>query len=167
MCCWVMSVSFLARSLSLGVGFDVLFFVAPLVALATLLPISVGGIGIREAGYALLLAPYGVSAGDAVALGLLQYGTFLVVAGLGGVILIAEWGWGRGASRMSASAARALDTEYDFPTADEGPGDSTLLPDAVSAERGVDPRGGLQAMSEERAQRSAREVTLDDRGSAV
>jgi len=165
--CWVMSVSFLARALSLGVGFDVLFFVAPLVALGTLLPISVGGIGIREAGYALLLAPYGVSAGDAVALGLLQYGTFLVVAVLGGVILIVEWGLGRRVLRTPASDERALDAEHDFPTAHEGPPDSTLLPDTVSAKRGVDPRGGLQRMGQECAQRPTREVTLDDRGSAV
>jgi hypothetical protein len=55
-----------------------------------MLPISIGGIGVREAGYALLLGPYGVSPGEAVALGLLQYGGYLVVAAIGGVLLVVE-----------------------------------------------------------------------------
>jgi uncharacterized membrane protein YbhN (UPF0104 family) len=87
---WVVSVWMLARALGLAVGLPVVAFAAPLVALASMLPISIGGIGVREAGYALLLGPYGVSPGEAVALGLLQYGGYLVVAAIGGALLVLE-----------------------------------------------------------------------------
>lgn len=84
------SVAVLASALGLEAPFDVVAATAPLVAVAAFLPITIGGIGVREAGYALLLAPVGVGAGGAIALGLAQYACFLVVAALGGAILIAR-----------------------------------------------------------------------------
>lgn len=84
---WITSVFAFARALELNVEFFVVAFAAPIVTVATLVPISVGGIGIREAGYALLLAPYGVTAGEAVALGLLQYSSFLLVASIAWILL--------------------------------------------------------------------------------
>ena len=89
---WVMNVWLLAQALGIGVEPQVVMFAAPLVAIAALLPITLGGIGVREAGYALLLAPHGVEPGQAVALGLLQYCTYLVVAAIGGLLLVAERG---------------------------------------------------------------------------
>ena len=57
----------------------------PLVSLLTLLPVSVNGMGLREAGTVLLLAPLGVGRAEAVALSLLTFAvlTAASLAGLG------------------------------------------------------------------------------------
>jgi hypothetical protein len=57
----------------------VLAFV-PAVAMAQVLPISVGGFGLREGLLALLLHPLGAETGQAVAVGLLWYGMMLIVS---------------------------------------------------------------------------------------
>ncbi|MCA9583074.1 MAG: flippase-like domain-containing protein, partial [Myxococcales bacterium] len=54
------------------------------VTIATLLPITIGGAGVREMGYVLLLGPHGVSQDSAIALGILQYSAFVGIALLGG-----------------------------------------------------------------------------------
>jgi len=87
---WIASVWVFAQALGINVAIGVIAFAAPLVTLATLLPISIGGIGLREAGYALLLAPYGVASSEAVALGLVQYTSFLLVAGLCWMLLLTK-----------------------------------------------------------------------------
>jgi len=50
--------------------------------LATMLPISVSGLGLREGAALLLLAPYGVSGEHAVALSLLVFGVTVLLPGL-------------------------------------------------------------------------------------
>ncbi len=80
---WVWSVHWLAQSLGLEVPLRALLYAAPLVTVATLLPITVGGIGIREIGYTAFLAPWGVAAADAVSLGIAQYASFLVLGLIG------------------------------------------------------------------------------------
>jgi hypothetical protein len=55
----------------------------PAVAMVQVLPISVGGLGVREGMLALLLHPLGVPTGQAVALGLLWYAMTLVVSVVG------------------------------------------------------------------------------------
>jgi uncharacterized membrane protein YbhN (UPF0104 family) len=57
----------------------VLAFV-PAVATAQVVPISLGGLGVREGMLALLLHPLGVTTGHAVAVGLLWYAMLLVVS---------------------------------------------------------------------------------------
>jgi uncharacterized membrane protein YbhN (UPF0104 family) len=56
----------------------------PLVTLLTLLPVSVNGMGLREAGTVLLLAPLGVAEADAVTLSFLTFAVY-TAASLGGV----------------------------------------------------------------------------------
>ena len=56
----------------------------PLVSLLTLLPVSVNGMGLREAGTVLLLAPLGVGRAEAVALSLLTFAV-LTAASLTGL----------------------------------------------------------------------------------
>jgi glycosyltransferase 2 family protein len=55
----------------------------PAVAMAQTVPISLGGLGIREGALVLFLHPLGVSTGRAVAIGLLVYGLNLAVSLLG------------------------------------------------------------------------------------
>lgn len=52
----------------------------PAVAIIQVLPLSIGGLGIREGAFALFLGPLGVSNGRAIALGLLVYGITLIVS---------------------------------------------------------------------------------------
>jgi uncharacterized membrane protein YbhN (UPF0104 family) len=73
-----------SESLGLSVPLLYLGVLVPLVSLLTMLPISVNGMGLRETGTALLLAPLGVSVADAVTLSLLTFG-LVVAASLSGV----------------------------------------------------------------------------------
>jgi len=72
-----------AHALGLDLGWSAMMAFIPVVAIAQVLPLSVNGLGLREGVLVLLLAPLGVSTGEAVALGLLLYGMNLVVSLLG------------------------------------------------------------------------------------
>ncbi|MEN3315387.1 MAG: glycosyltransferase 2 family protein [Acidimicrobiaceae bacterium] len=72
-----------SRALGISVGWLPLLAFIPVVAIAQVLPISVGGLGLREGALVLLLGPLGVGAAKATALGLLLYGINLVVSLLG------------------------------------------------------------------------------------
>jgi glycosyltransferase 2 family protein len=72
-----------AHALGLDLGWSAMMAFVPVVAIAQVLPLSVNGLGLREGVLVVLLAPLGVTAGQAVALGLLLYGMNLVVSLLG------------------------------------------------------------------------------------
>lgn len=61
---------------------------APLVALLALLPISLNGMGLREAGTVILLAPLGVGVGEAVALAMLTFAVYTAASLCGGAVLL-------------------------------------------------------------------------------
>lgn len=73
-----------ALGLSVPLGFVAIYH--PLVVLATAVPITVGGFGLREAAYAYLLPHAGIAADDAVALALLWWATGALAGLLGGVV---------------------------------------------------------------------------------
>jgi hypothetical protein len=60
----------------------------PLVSILTLLPISLNGMGLREGGTVLLLAPLGVSDASAVTLSLLIFAVYSAASLLGGVVYL-------------------------------------------------------------------------------
>lgn len=64
------------------------FVVIPVVYLATVIPISLGGLGVREGTLVWLLTKLGVAAGDAVLLAFLVYLNRVVVSMIGGC---AQW----------------------------------------------------------------------------
>ena len=72
-----------AHALGLNVGWSAAMAFVPIVAIAQVLPLSVSGLGLREGALVILLAPLGVAAAQAVALGLLLYCMNLVVSLLG------------------------------------------------------------------------------------
>jgi uncharacterized membrane protein YbhN (UPF0104 family) len=78
----------LARAIGLELPASVWMFAWPLAKLVALVPVSLGGIGVREVALAALLAPFGVEATLAVAQSL-AWEAVLVIAGLlsGGVAL--------------------------------------------------------------------------------
>jgi len=62
----------------------------PLVVLATALPVSLGGFGVREGGYVLLLGRIGVPASQAVVLSLLWFAVTAVAGLLGGLVFVTD-----------------------------------------------------------------------------
>lgn len=77
-------------ALALGLGLDItlaaVIWVRSLVAVLTMLPVSFAGLGVREAGFILLLVPYGVEPAGALALSLSVFGLAILMATIGGLI---------------------------------------------------------------------------------
>jgi uncharacterized membrane protein YbhN (UPF0104 family) len=84
------SVALVARGLGVALPLSVWFAVVPLVALAMVLPISIGGVGVREGGLAFLLAPAGVTPERAVAIGLLWFLTTIGGGLIGGLLFLLD-----------------------------------------------------------------------------
>jgi uncharacterized membrane protein YbhN (UPF0104 family) len=76
----VLTVWFAAKTLNVDVPTAAIVAFVPAVAMAQVVPISVGGFGVREGMLTLFLTPLGVSTGRAVGIGLLWYFIMLVVS---------------------------------------------------------------------------------------
>lgn len=80
----VVSAAFtLGRALGLNVGPTAMLAFIPIVAIVQVIPVTVGGLGVREGVLAVFLHPLGVATADAVALGLLFYAVNLIASLLG------------------------------------------------------------------------------------
>lgn len=77
----------IAKELAVDVPLGYLFAVVPLINIASAMPISVNGLGIRETGYIFLLAPLGVSNEVAVAFGAIWILVVTLVSSLGGALV--------------------------------------------------------------------------------
>jgi uncharacterized membrane protein YbhN (UPF0104 family) len=78
----------LGRVCGIDIPVYVWLFVWPLAKISGLLPVSQGGIGVREAAQAALFAPFGVSAVLAVAVGLIFEAVIITGGLLGGLVAI-------------------------------------------------------------------------------
>jgi uncharacterized membrane protein YbhN (UPF0104 family)/lauroyl/myristoyl acyltransferase len=85
----------LAMALHLDVAALVLGWVRSLIQIATMLPVSVAGIGVRDGGLIVLLEPYGVASGEALALSFLLLSRILLLAMVGAVLEAAGAAWPR------------------------------------------------------------------------
>src|SRR5581483_6024198 len=74
---------FAARAIDIDVGPTALLAFVPVVAIIQVLPVSVGGLGVREGAFVLFLQPLGVPAAQAIALGLAMYALHLIPSLLG------------------------------------------------------------------------------------
>ncbi|MCE9631582.1 MAG: flippase-like domain-containing protein [Planctomycetia bacterium] len=84
------AVAFSGRALGVDQPLSLWFSVVPLVALAMVLPISIGGFGVRENAMSYLLAEQGVPGAQGVAIALL-WGLSTVLTGMvGGVLLLID-----------------------------------------------------------------------------
>ncbi len=76
----------------LAIGADVpgtfYWILVPLVSLLMMLPVSVNGMGVREGGMVLLLAPFGVSEGTALTLAFLWFAVTVTVSLEGGLVYL-------------------------------------------------------------------------------
>jgi uncharacterized protein (TIRG00374 family) len=77
-----------ARALGIEVPAADLFLVIPIIAVVSGLPISIGGLGVREAAGVLLLAPLGVAESSAFAMELLAWLVGVVTSLAGGLIFL-------------------------------------------------------------------------------
>jgi uncharacterized protein (TIRG00374 family) len=71
-----------ARALGLDVGWTAMMAFVPAVAIVQVLPITIGGLGVREGAFVLFLSRSGLGVGtqEAIALGLVLYGLNLLVS---------------------------------------------------------------------------------------
>jgi uncharacterized membrane protein YbhN (UPF0104 family) len=96
---FVLTNVWLARQVGVESGLAAWFVAWPLSKLVAVLPISLGGIGVREAVLVSLLTPYGAPGDAVLASGLLWQGV-LAASGIGGLVLTQMW-----KRRADASAA--------------------------------------------------------------
>ena len=80
----------LGRAIGVALPFWYCLVFHPLVVLATALPVSLGGFGVREAGYVLLLGRIGIPPSDAVVLSLLWFAVTAVAGLLGGLVFVTD-----------------------------------------------------------------------------
>jgi uncharacterized membrane protein YbhN (UPF0104 family) len=83
----VLATWLLSEALGLAIEVEILAVVLPLVLVATLMPISIAGFGVREGAFVALLAEVGVSSADAVLLSLLTVASIALASLPGGVAL--------------------------------------------------------------------------------
>jgi glycosyltransferase 2 family protein len=75
-----------AKALGLPITAWHLWLTLPLITLISMLPISIGGFGVRESSYVVLLGFLGVPASDAIILSLAVYALLVVVTAVGAAI---------------------------------------------------------------------------------
>lgn len=85
-------VALLARSLGAAMGVLDAMVVVPAAGLAAALPVSIGGIGLREAALSIAFVRYGEAPALGVALAWLLYGLRLLEGGLGALLTLAAAG---------------------------------------------------------------------------
>ncbi len=76
------------RAMGLPVPAGYYWILVPMVTLLTMIPVSLNGMGIREWGMALFLAPLGVPAGAALSLSFLWFAVFSAASLLGGGVYL-------------------------------------------------------------------------------
>jgi uncharacterized membrane protein YbhN (UPF0104 family) len=76
------------QALGVAVPATYYFICVPMVTLLTLVPVSLNGMGVREGGMVLFLAPLGVGEGTALSLAFLWFAIFTVASVLGGGVYL-------------------------------------------------------------------------------
>lgn len=84
----VILVWLVGRAIAAPVPASYYWILVPLVTLATMLPITFNGMGVREGAMVVFLAPLGISAGTAVSLSFLWFCVFTAASVLGGAVYV-------------------------------------------------------------------------------
>ena len=84
---------FAARALGIPISTLALFVVIPITALITAIPVSINGVGIREAAYAALLSGSGVTPEYGVALSVTVTAAIICWSMIGGIVFVAASSW--------------------------------------------------------------------------
>jgi glycosyltransferase 2 family protein len=99
----VITVAVLVRGMHLHVGFGTLLLLCPVLFLVTIVPISLNGVGLREATFVVVLASVNVAREDAFVLGLAFFAVGVLTALLGAGVLIRRSLTGRGRADLVPS----------------------------------------------------------------
>ena len=83
---FIISVYFTALAVNIHVPALFFLIVMPLISVIVLLPISIGGLGVREGAFVFFFSQQGVSTASALSLSLLFFSQALIIALAGGVI---------------------------------------------------------------------------------
>jgi len=83
---WVTGCYMVARAFSIDLDFPTLLLVVPIVELARMIPISISGIGVREATFVALLGQFGVDDTLAFTYSVVVYLVFMLFALIGGLL---------------------------------------------------------------------------------
>ena len=75
-----------SRAIGIELSLPILFGIVPLVYFATILPVSLGGLGVRESTFAFLLTKFGVTSTDAITLSFLIYFNRVIYGLSGGIV---------------------------------------------------------------------------------
>jgi uncharacterized membrane protein YbhN (UPF0104 family) len=84
----VLIVWLVGTAIGAGVPAAYYWILVPMISLLTLLPISVNGMGLREKGMAVFLAPLGIGEGTALTLSLLWFAVFSATSLAGGFVYV-------------------------------------------------------------------------------
>lgn len=85
---YILAWAVLALGLRLPLPASALLFGVPVVSLATMLPVTLAGIGVREGAWALLFGLFALPQADGVAFSLLYFSGVIAVGALGGVVFV-------------------------------------------------------------------------------
>jgi len=80
----------LAAGLGLSIPSGEFLIAVPIVSLGAMLPVSFGGLGVREGAWLLLLAPLGIPSADIVVYSLLYFLAFVLVGVVGGALFLVQ-----------------------------------------------------------------------------
>lgn len=84
-CIGITNVYILSKSIGLNVPILYFFVFVPIIAAASAVPVSIAGLGIREAGYVILFSKAGLSSAEALSLSLLVFTVRCLVSMIGGI----------------------------------------------------------------------------------
>jgi uncharacterized membrane protein YbhN (UPF0104 family) len=83
---WMYGCLLIARAFSLDIGFMPILLIVPIVELARMIPISISGLGVREAAFVFMLGQFGVDEGLGLAYAVVVYAVFTALALVGGLL---------------------------------------------------------------------------------
>lgn len=90
--CVVSYFYFLAKAIQVQIPFLTLLIFVPIIEFISSAPISVGGLGIRDAAAVMFLATAGVTAPEAISISLLAFIVVLFIGGIGGILFFCWYG---------------------------------------------------------------------------
>lgn len=83
---WICACYFVGRAFALNLSLPALLLVTPIVELVRMVPVSISGIGLREAAFAAMLKQFGVEYSLGLSFGIVVYVIFFIFAVAGGVL---------------------------------------------------------------------------------
>lgn len=84
----IIGVYILAQSVHVALPLHYFLAFVPVIGILSAVPVSINGLGVREAGYVLLFTQVGLSQEQALSISLLYSGMMLILGALGGVVLL-------------------------------------------------------------------------------